>query len=452
MADPSWRPLAGGVAQRRKERRLRSWYRHEQQTSAWPLPRSRTTQLYGDRRRQGPGRRHEEHDGLRRQKPPPPQLELFSLEEKPGGGLPAPLSKVVGKQEVLVRHVVEHMADVCPVVQTLDAPVPQMVDTVLEFFSAPDLPVAEQVIAVPKISTDRVSQRLVERRLPQMVEQLVVVPATVSYSSSREIVEQNVDIPVPHGRVGDGGLLGFHTGQSSTASKSLTFQLRVVAEFFILTSSSFGLQGTAIQGGFRTFPQNKESAHLGSHSGSELLPESSPSTPAAQREEEVDVVLAVPIQLRTPAQWARLRGLISASSQARRRKRKKRKKRRSRARRRQRQWSACDAGFTGYYTPRVMFPSVDVRPKMLCIMAGMHQEDSYAVFAGDDAPRSVPSRFHRCSSWTIYWPVVCSDRFSGPGAVLGQVLTCPLLCLTGEVGPDSTKTVELPLLQFFDGG
>ena len=25
--------------------------------SAWPLPRSRTTQLYGDRRRQGPGRR-----------------------------------------------------------------------------------------------------------------------------------------------------------------------------------------------------------------------------------------------------------------------------------------------------------------------------------------------------------------------------------------------------------
>ena len=76
---------------------------------------------------------------------------------------------------------------------------------------------------------------------------------------------------------------------------------------------------------------------------------------------------------------------------------------------------------------------------MLCIMAGMHQEDSYAVFAGDDAPRAVPSRFHRCSSWTIYWPVVCNDRFSGPGAVLGQVLTCPLLCLTGEVGPDSTK-------------
>ena len=64
-----------------------------------------------------------------------------------------------------------------------------------------------------------------------------------------------------------------------------------------------------------------------------------------------------------------------------------------------------------------------------------------AVHHGRYAPggqlRSM--RFHRCSSWTIYWPVVCNDRFSGPGAVLGQVLTCPLLCLTGEVGPDSTK-------------
>ena len=70
------------------------------------------------------------------------------------------------------------------------------------------------------------------------------------------------------------------------------------------------------KGVFRTFPQIKKSAKLGSHSGSELLPESSPSTPA------------VPIQLRTPAQWARLRELISASSQARRRKRKKRRKKR----------------------------------------------------------------------------------------------------------------------------
>ena len=151
-------------------------------------------------------------------------------------------------------------------------------------------------------------------------------------------------------------------------------------------------------------------------------------------------------QLRAKA-WRELEERLDSGGASSKRKRKKRRKRRtprtsslpSRARRRQRQWSACYAGLTGYVTPRVMFPSVDARPKMLCIMAGMHQEDSCAVFAGYDAPRSVPSRFHRCSAWTIYWPVVCNDRFSGPGAVLGQVLTCPLLCLTGEFGPDSTK-------------
>ena len=63
-----------------------------------------------------------------------------------------------------------------------------------------------------------------------------------------------------------------------------------------------------------------------------------------------------------------------------------------------------------------------------------------------------PSRFHRCSSWTIYWPVVCNDRFSGPGAVLGQVLTCPLLCLTGEVGPDSTKNRGIAAVAVLRGG
>ena len=101
--------------------------------------------------------------------------------------------------------------------------------------------------------------------------------------------------------------------------------------------------------------------------------------------------------------------------------------------------------FPGDDAPRAVLLLVLFRPWMLDIMAGMDQKDSYAVFAGDDAPRAVPSRFHRCSSWTISWPVVCNDRCSGPGAVLGQVLTCPLLQTV-------QRTVELPLLQFFDGG
>ena len=77
----------------------------------------------------------------------------------------------------------QQVVDAVPLVPLLDDPVPQMVDTVLEFFRALDLPIGEQVIAVPQISTNRVSQRLVERRLPQMVEQLVEVPTVVSYSS-----------------------------------------------------------------------------------------------------------------------------------------------------------------------------------------------------------------------------------------------------------------------------
>ena len=77
------------------------------------------------------------------------------------------------------------------------------------------------------------------------------------------------------------------------------------------------------------------------------------------------------------------------ASSSSKRKRKKRRKRRTprtsslpgRARRRQRQWSACYAGFTGYGTPRVMFPSGVVRPKMLRIMAGLVQKDSCSGMA-----------------------------------------------------------------------
>ena len=49
-------------------------------------------------------------------------------------------------------------------------------------------------------------------------------------------------------------------------------------------------------GVFRTFPQIKKSAGLGSHSGSELLPESSPSTPAAHVDALSGVELLAKIQ------------------------------------------------------------------------------------------------------------------------------------------------------------
>ena len=52
----------------------------------------------------------------------------------------------------------EHLADLAPLVQILDAPVPQMVDQLpdIEQFFRALLPVPEQVIEVPKILPDEV--------------------------------------------------------------------------------------------------------------------------------------------------------------------------------------------------------------------------------------------------------------------------------------------------------
>ena len=59
---------------------------------------------------------------------------------------------------VLERHFLEHMADICPFVQILDAPVPQPVENVTDTLRILDRPMAEQVIEVPKSSQDRIQQ------------------------------------------------------------------------------------------------------------------------------------------------------------------------------------------------------------------------------------------------------------------------------------------------------
>ena len=142
-----------------------------------------------------------------------------------------------------MRHV-----EMCPFVQILDAPVPQVGGRV-------------RVLAVPKISFDRVPQRS-EARSPQTAEQLVEVPTEPGYAlaviavktlgrrgaralydqlvapvpqgrqggrgglqdsragqgSPAAVVKQTVDIPVPQGRRGwGGGLQGLRPGQNSTA-------------------------------------------------------------------------------------------------------------------------------------------------------------------------------------------------------------------------------------------
>ena len=71
-----------------------------------------------------------------------------------------------------------------PMVQILDAPVPQLVEQlpdILHFFDTLT-PVPEQVIEVPKIVLDDVPVRTSVRDT-QLVEQLVEVPTIISYSS-----------------------------------------------------------------------------------------------------------------------------------------------------------------------------------------------------------------------------------------------------------------------------
>ena len=192
--------------------------------SLWPWQR-RCTTPQGQRFVRAGEEGHEEHDALRRQKPPPRQAFFRLYDEEDAEWVARPLSVTDPRpQERVQRHTMEHIVDfVCcsPMVQILDAPAPQMVEQlpdVLRFFDKfATLP--EQAIEVPKFLPEDVPFRAVLRD-PQLAEQLVEVPTSVSYSSLQRNMEQNVDIPVPGrgGRVSS--LQGFLPGQGSTATRS----------------------------------------------------------------------------------------------------------------------------------------------------------------------------------------------------------------------------------------
>ena len=129
---------------------------------------------------------HEQHYMAKIRKPPTHQPELFSLEEEPGGGLPAPLSEVASKQEMVERHFVEHLAEFAPMV-------PQMVDNVLDALRIPVRPMAVQVIEVPKILIDVIPARSLVPE-SQTAEQLLEVPTVFSPTRiALQIAEQIVD-------------------------------------------------------------------------------------------------------------------------------------------------------------------------------------------------------------------------------------------------------------------
>ena len=212
---------------------------------------------------------------------------------------PTPVVEVRPQRGVL-RHTVEHIIDVLPYVQVLMC---LLVDVLQKI----DTLTPEQVIEVPKILPDRVPHRIVERRPPQMAEQLVEVPAVVSF------VEQNVDIPVRRNRGAQGGRQGFPPGQGS-AQRAVELIVNIpggglqgffprqgslqrtveqivdilLAEVFtdlgqVSTASSSFLDGAdeVFQGFFALFTIFKKSAQSGRQATAGVVARSSSWTPAA---------------------------------------------------------------------------------------------------------------------------------------------------------------------------
>ena len=96
-----------------------------------------------------------------------------------------------------LRHTVDQIVDAVPGLPTLDAPVPLMVEQlvdVLQFVDALE-PVVEQVIEVPKIILENIpSQRLV--RDPQLAEQLVDMPTpSPAHVPVSRMEDQLVEVP-----------------------------------------------------------------------------------------------------------------------------------------------------------------------------------------------------------------------------------------------------------------
>ena len=257
---------------------------------------------------------------------PPPQPVLFSLyDEEPGGGRPEAFVEPRPQARVQ-RHTVEHITDlvrVAPMVQILDAPVPQTVDKlheVLQFFDRLSA-VPEPVIEVPKILPEDPMRAVL--RATQLAEQLVEVPTIISFpmvallhALLERTVEQNVDIPAVGGCGTGGGLSGFLPGQnySMTAEQIVDNQVprpggagdlqgfprgqgsaafsEQITEFPDpgggrqdfqpvqgSAASSSDSPGQAGEGVFSTFPRKKKSAKIPRTQGSELGAESSSWTP-----------------------------------------------------------------------------------------------------------------------------------------------------------------------------
>ena len=115
------------------------------------------------------------------------------------------------------QRTMEQIADDVPMLTLLDSPVPQMVYQLVAVLVRYDMPSADQVIEVPKVSCPLRCPRTV-LCTPQTAEQLVEVPTIVSFSLLQLIMEQNVGLPVPRGEGRLAGPQGFLPEQSSSST------------------------------------------------------------------------------------------------------------------------------------------------------------------------------------------------------------------------------------------
>ena len=107
------------------------------------------------------------------------------------------------------RHAVEGLGEFAPMVQILDAPVPQMVDHVAEALRLLDRPIAEQVSAVPTVSCSSCPSRSCVPE-PQSADQLVEVPTVLTPTRiALQIAEQIVDTLVEEDEDDDDELLEY---------------------------------------------------------------------------------------------------------------------------------------------------------------------------------------------------------------------------------------------------
>ena len=234
---------ASVAAWRRRQRRLRSWWRHEQRSVAAAL----ATVTHHSHSKVGTA-----NAALRGQKTgtstrvgPAEYYELSSDD-----GRPTARTRPASMLEPWPQGKMERHASIgYEIVQSLDVPVPQMgeqLPSIVQFFATHLPVVVEPVIEVPKILLHDVPPRRLCRDT-QLAEQLVEVPTIVSYSLLQLTMEQNVDIPVPGGGGRIAGLQGSPPQQSSTAALSSAERIseRIVEKIVDIPVAGGGLQDFA---------------------------------------------------------------------------------------------------------------------------------------------------------------------------------------------------------------